>query len=289
MTTSTKKKIVITLTTLVLVILPFLLSIAISNYSPYVETNSFQRYILICTVISIAIVSIVLLIFNYFPQSFDNISVGGALLFLLVCPLFGIFGLASAPDLSLKMLEHPEREHLRYSLLFLALLLFLGFILFLFSSHSLKIKKTTSWIMTVILIVTFAEYIWEFTHHYLYPEGLKEWVSQGKNAEEFGKNYENFNIITIGVIGRYFQFISVMWLSLHLYKLQQIKIWCPIINTLFSLLGIVSATLIFITKMNLPKGFEILFLFFIPGIPFFLLYWLGVALLTKFKKSEMAT
>jgi hypothetical protein len=289
MTTSTKKKIVITLTTLVLVILPFLLSIAISNYSPYVETNSFQRYILICTVISIAIVSIVLLIFNYFPQSFDNISVGGALLFLLVCPLFGIFGLASAPDLSLKMLEHPEREHLRYSLLFLALLLFLGFILFLFSSHSLKIKKTTSWIMTVILIVTFAEYIWEFTHHYLYPEGLKEWVSQGKNAEEFGKNYENFNIITIGVIGRYFQFISVMWLSLHLYKLQQIKIWCPIINTLFSLLGIISATLIFITKMNLPKGFEILFLFFIPGIPFFLLYWLGVALLTKFKKSEMAT
>ncbi len=39
--------------------------------------------------------------------------------------------------------------------------------------------------------------------------------------------------------------------------------------------------------MNMPKGFEFLFLLFIPGIPFFLLYWLGVALLTKFKKSEL--
>ena len=284
-----KKKILITLTTLILVILPFLVAIAIGKYSPYVESNSFQRYVTIWIVISIAIVSIVLLVLKYFHQSFEKIPVGGMLLFLLVCPLIGIYGLASAPDLSLKMLEHPEREHLRYSLLFLALILFGGFILFLFRSSSLKIKKSTRWIMTVILIFTFAEYIWEFTHHYLYPDGLKEWVSQGKNAEEFGKNYDNFNIITIGVIGRYFQFISVIWLSLHLYKLQRIKIWCPIINTIFSLLGIVSATLIFITKMNLPKGFEILFLFFIPGIPFFLLYWLGVALLTKFKKSEIPT
>ena len=140
--------------------------------------------------------------------------------------------------------------------------------------------------MTLIFIFAFAEYTWEFTHHYLYPEGLKEWLNQGKNVEEFGKNYDNFNLITIGVIGRYFQFLSVIWLSLHLYKLHRIKIWCPIINVIFSLLGIVSATLIFITKMNLPKGFEILFLLFIPGIPFFLLYWLGVGLLTHFKKIE---
>ena len=283
-----KNKILITLTVLVLIILPFLLAVAISKYSPYVETNSFQRYVIICTVISIAIVSIILVLLKYFHQSFEKIPIGGILLFLLVCPLFGIYGLATAPDLSLKMLEHPEREHLRYSLLFIALVLFGCFTFFLFRSSLLKFKKSTKWIMTVILIIAFAEYSWEFTHHYFYPQGLKEWISQGKNAEEFGKNYDNFNIITIGVIGRYFQFISVIWLSLHLYKLQQIKIWCPIINIIFSLLGIFSATLIFITKMNMPKGFEILFLLFIPGIPFFLLYWLGVALLTKYKKSEIA-
>ncbi len=283
-----KNKILITLTVLILIILPFLLAVAISKYSPYIETNSFQRYVIICTVISIAIVSIILVLLKYFHQSFEKIPIGGILLFLLVCPLFGIYGLATAPDLSLKMLEHPEREHLRYSLLFIALVLFGCFTFFLFRSSSLKFKKSTKWIMIVILIIAFVEYSWEFTHHYLYPEGLKEWISQGKNAEEFGKNYDNFNIITIGVIGRYFQFISVIWLSLHLYKLQQIKIWCPIINIIFSLLGIFSATLIFITKMNMPKGFEILFLLFIPGIPFFLLYWLGVALLTKYKKSEIA-
>ena len=282
-----KKKILITLTVLVLVILPFLMAIAISKYSPYVETNSFQRYVIISTVSSIAAASIVLLLLKYFHRSFDKISVGGILLFLLVCPLVGIYGLAAAPDLSVKMLEHPEREHLRYILLFIAAILFVGFILFLFTSNSLKIKESTKWIMAMIFILALAEYIWEFTHHYLYPEALKEWVSQGKNVEEFGKNYDNFNIITIGVIGRYFQFISVIWLSLHLYKSYQIKIWSPVLNIIFSLLGIVSATVIFITKMNMPKGFEFLFLFFIPGIPFFLLYWLGVALLTKFKKSEI--
>ena len=281
-----KKKILITLTTFVLVILPFLIAIALSKYSPYVETNSFQAYVIISTVSSIASASIVLLLLKYFHQSFEKISVGGILLFLLLCPLIGIYGLAAAPDLSIKMLEHPEREHLRYSLLFIAAILFGGFILFLFRANSFKIKKSTRWIMSVIFIFALAEFIWEFTHHYLYPEGLKEWVSQGKNVEEFDKNYDNFNIITIGVIGRYFQFISVIWLSLHLYKLQQIKIWNPIINIIFSLLGIISATVIFITHMNLPKGFEFLFLFFIPGIPFFLLYWLGVALVTKFKKTE---
>ena len=135
-----KKKILITLTVLVLIILPFLMAVAISKYSPYVEANSFQRYVIICTVISIAIVSVVLLLFKRFQQSLEKTSVGGILLFLLLCPLVGIYGLASAPALSLRMLEHPEREHFRYSLLFIALILFGGFILFLFRSNSLTIK-----------------------------------------------------------------------------------------------------------------------------------------------------
>lgn len=283
------KKIIASLAVLVWIILPFLLSVAISKYSPYDDANSFQRYVIICVAISIAIVSIVLLILKHFHQSVDSTLVGGLLLFLLVCPLFAIYGLAAAPDLSLKMLEHPEREHLRYSLLFIALTLFGGFILLFFRSSSLKMMNATRWIMSMILICAFAEFSWEFTHHYLFPEALKDWISQGKNADDFGKNYDNFDVITVGVIGRYLQFTSVIWLSLHFYKLNKIKIWCPIANTVFSLLGIFSATFILITEMNLPKGFEILFLFFIPGIPFFLLYWLGVALLTKLKKSEIAT
>ncbi|NIJ54549.1 hypothetical protein FHS68_003731 [Dyadobacter arcticus] len=275
------------LATLFLIILPFLVGTWISNYTPYLEGNSFQSYVIIWIVTSIVTVAIALPSFKYFHQSFEKIPVGGILLFLLACPIIGIYGLASAPDLSLKMLEHPEREHFRYSLLFIAEILFAGFILFLFRSELLTIKKSIRWIMTVIFIMVFAEFTWEFTHHYLYPEGLREWLGQGKNADEFGKNYDNFNAITFGSIGRYFQFISIIWLSLYLYKLRQIKIWSPIILILISLLGIVSATLILVTKMNLPKGFEFLFLFFIPGIPFILLYWLGVALVTKFKKSEI--
>jgi hypothetical protein len=196
--------------------------------------------------------------------------------------------MVSGPDLSLKMLEHPEREHLRYGLLFVALIIFGAFILFLFSSGSLKIKKSTQWILTGILVFAFAEFIWEFAHHYSYPEGLKEWVNQGKNVDEFSKNYDNITAIKFAVLGRYLQFISVIWLSLHLYKLRQIKIWNPIINTIFSLLGIFTATYVFFNGFTFPKGFEFLMLFFIPGIPFFLLYWLGVALITNLSKSEIS-
>jgi hypothetical protein len=148
-------------------------------------------------------------------------------------------------------------------------------------------KKSTKYVMTLFLILAFCEFIWEFTHHYLYPDALKEWVTLGKNADEFTKNYDDATVINIGVLGRLIQFSLTIWLSLYLYKLQQIKIWNPIITIIFSLLGIVSAIVICVTQMNIPKGFEILFLFFIPGMPFLLMYWLGVAILTKLKKSEV--
>ena len=282
------KKILLILTALILVILPFLVGIPISKYSPYVEVNSFKTYVIIWTVISIAFVSIVIAVLKYCTQSFGSLLVGGLLLFLLLCPIVGIIGLAAAPDLSLKMLEHPEREHLRYIFLFIAAILFGVFFFFLLKSNSLKIKNVTRWIITVVFILAFVEFIWEFTHHYLYPEALKEWIDKGKNVEEFGKIYDNITIINIGVLGRLIQFSFIIWLSIHLYKLRYIKIWSPIINIIFSLIGIVSAIVIYVTQMNIPKGFEILFLFFIPGIPFLLLYWLGVGLLTQFKKSEIA-
>jgi hypothetical protein len=281
-----KTKILTTLAVLILFILPFLTGIFIGKYSPYLEGNSFQTYVIILTIVSIVITSVVLLISKYLLPSFDRM---GILLFLLICPIIGIIGLVSPPDLSLKMLEHPEREHLRYILLFIAAILFGVFILLLFRSDSLKIKNTERGILALVFILAFAEFFWEFTHHYLYPEGLRAWIDQGKSVEEFGKNYDNFSIIRIGVIGRYIQFLSIIWLSSHLFKLRQIKVWSPILVIIFSLLGITSATVIYVTEMNIPKGFELLFLFFIPGIPFLLLYWLGIALLTNFRKGGFAT
>jgi hypothetical protein len=282
------KKILIILTALILVILPFLVGIPISKYSPYVEANSFKTYVIVWAIITIAITSIIVVFVKYYSLLSGGLLVGGASLFLLICPIVGIIGLAAAPDLSLKMLEHPEREHLRYIFLFIAAILFGVFFYFLLKKNSFKIGNVTRWVITVVFILAFAEFIWEFTHHYLYPEALKEWIDKGKNAEEFGKNYDNITVINIGVLGRIIQFSLIIWLSIHLFRLRHIKIWSAIITIILSLVGIVSATVIYFTQMNIPKGFEILFLFFIPGIPFLLLYWLGVALLTKFEKSEIA-
>ena len=281
------KKILITLATIILVILPFMVGISIGKYSPYVEANSFRTYVIIWAVVSIVLASTVLLLLKHFHQSFNKIAFAGIFLFLLLCPIFGIVGLVAPPDLSIKMLEHPEREHLRYSLLFIGAILFGFFFYFLLKGNSFKVKGSTKWIMAVFAILAFAEFIWEFNHHYSYPEALKEWINQGKNAEEFVKNYDNSTVIAIGVIGRYFHYLLIIWLSLQLYKLKQIKIWNPIVMTIFGLMGFVSATVIYVTQFNIPKGFEILLFFFIPGFPFLLLYWLGVALLTKFKKSEI--
>jgi hypothetical protein len=258
----------------------------IGKYSPYVETNSFWTYVLIWAGVSIVLASTLLLLFKYFHQSYNKIVVAGIFLFLLLCPIFGIVGLVAPPDLSIKMLEHPEREHLRYSLLFIAAILFGTFSYLLLKGNSFKVKNSTKWIMAVFAVLAFGEFIWEFTHHYLYPEALKEWINQGKSVEEFVKNYDNSTLIAIGAIGRYFQYLLIIWLSLQLYKLKQIEIWSPIINIILSLLGIVSATVVYVTQFNIPKGFEILLFFFIPGFPFLLLYWLGVALMTKFKKSD---
>jgi hypothetical protein len=86
---------------------------------------------------------------------------------------------------------------------------------------------------------------------------------------------------------RTIQFSLIIWLSIQLYTLRHIKIWSPILTIVFSLVGLASAIVIYITQMNIPKGFEILFLFFIPGIPFLLLYWFELGILTKFKKIEI--
>ena len=276
-----KRKVLTTLTAFILFILPFLIGNAIGKHSPYVEGNSFQTFVIIWIAISLAFISMVLLLVKYYFQSFERVMIVAVFYFLLICPIIGIIGLVEPPDLSLKMLDHPEREHLRYIFLFIAAILFGAAALVLFTSNSLKIIKSTKWIVTILFILAFVEFMWEFTHHFLYPEGLKEWITQGKSAEEFGKNYDNITVINIGVIGRLIQFSLIVWLSLQLYKLRQIKLWYPILSLVFSLLGIASALVIYFTQMNIPKGFENLFLFFIPGIPFLLFYWLGVALLTK--------
>jgi len=281
-----KKKILRSLVAFILCLLPFLVGNSIGKYSPYVDTNSFQSYVIIWAFISLAFVGLAFSLLKYYAQSFERMMIAGAVLFLLVSPITGIVGLVSPPELSIKMLAHPEREHLRYTFLFIGAILFGIFAVLALSSNIFRVKRLFSRILTVVMALAFAEFIWEFNHHYHYPEALQAWVDQGKSAEAFGKSYDHSGIITIGVIGRFLQFLCIIGLAVYFYTTRQIHLWCPILCVLFSVCGLISATVIYVTEMNLPKGFEMLFLFFIPGIPFLLLYWLGVGLLTRVKAVQ---
>lgn len=278
------RKIILTLTAFILALLPFIIGVLIGKYSPYIETNSFEKYVLIWALISIILGVILFVVTKFFYQSLNQPTIYGAILFLIVSPIIGIIGLAAPPDLSLKMLEHPEREHFRYILLTICSALFGVLFLFLNRSNIFNMDKKSVLIMNALFILNLIAFLWEFSHHYLYPEGLKEWVSRGGNAEDFTKNYDNSIVITIGAISRYIEFSLLLWVSILFYKIRKVRIWAPIIIVFFSLMGIISATAVLITQMKLPKQIEILFLFFIPGIPFLLYYWLGVALLTRSKK-----
>jgi hypothetical protein len=198
--------------------------------------------------------------------------------------MLGIAGLSAPPDLSNKMLEHPEREHCRYILLFTGAILFGLYFLDLFINNRLQIKGTQKWIVITMFILAMIELIWEFSHHYAYPEGLKEWVGKGNKIEDFGKNYDDWKAGTTGAIGRFIIYVLIFWLSVKLYKIRKVNIWNPIVNSIFCLLGIASAAsmfLFFSFHIESPKPLGFLMIFFIPGVPFLLMYWIGVASLTR--------
>jgi hypothetical protein len=275
------KQILRTLLVVFLVLFPFLAGDLIGKFTPYKAGNSMAAYVAILSMVSLAIGLILFSIIQRYGPSFNKPVSGGVLLFLICTVIVGITGLAAPPDLSVAMLQHPEREHFRYILLFGGALLFGLYFVLQLKVNTFEIKNPLKWIMTGLFVIALAEMIWEFSHHYLYPEGLKKWTDEGRKADDFVNAYDNFTIITIGVIGRFAQFTIIMWLAIRLYQLRKIKIWSPILTCLIGLMGIISATVILVTEMHLPKGYEFLFLFFIPGIPFILLYWMGVALLTK--------
>lgn len=264
----------------ILIILPFFAGIFIAKYSPYVEGNVFNLYLWAWTLASIMSIGASLLLIKYVFNTIESFFSFEVLLFCLAIPIIGIVGLAAPPDLSINLLQHPEREHLRYTMLFLGAALFgLAFMLFWYSNN-LKFSSTVRWLMLLLFLVSIGEMIYEFRHHYLFPEGMKDWIDEGNKAEDFERSYDTITILGIGAMGRFFQFVLIALFSITLYRMQKVKVWSPIFSTLIALFGIVSAAMIYVTALKLPQGYEFLFLFFIPGILFILLYMIGVALLT---------
>lgn len=274
------------LATILLFILPFLLGTPLGRHTPYVDTNPFWIYVLIWAVASIAVCTGMWFWIRKIQSGLVNPYHMGFTLFLLLVPILGIVGLAAPPDLSMTMLEHPEREHFRYVLLFTALIPFFVFFRLIHRPNVLEIPKTSRSILVGLFIIAFVAFLSEFIHHYLYPEGLRSWIDEGKAFEDFSKHYDTKAFIIQGAIGRLAQFSLIIWLVIRLYRLKKVRLWSPLVLVFFSLIGIISAIMMGITEMHPPKGFEIMFLFFIPGFPFLLLYWLGVAWLTKFNAAN---
>ena len=269
---------------ILLILFPFLGGALLSKHTPYTEGNSMTSFVVIYSVFVLVVVSGLIFITNKYKQSFVQPVLPGILLFVLGCVMMGIAGLAVAPDLSIKMLEHPEREHFRYILLLSGALFFGLYFVQLLTKKALQLNSIFKWGMIIIFALTMIELIWEFSHHYLYPEALKEWVDKGNRAEDFNKNYDDWRSITTGAIGRFLVYILMLWLSLRLYRLRRVSIWNPILTSFLCFLGIISAIAFFLYgayNIEIPKELGFLMLFFIPGIPFLIMYWIGIALLTK--------
>lgn len=282
-------KILKTLVVILLILFPFLGGALLGKHSPYTEGNSMTNFVIIYTLFVLILASALFYLTNKFKESLVQPVLPGILLFFVGCVMLGIAGLAAPPDLTLKVLEHPEREHCRYIVLYIGAVFFGLYFINLFINNSLQLKSTFKWVMIGIFALVMVELLWEFSHHYLYPEGLKEWVDKGNKAENFNKAYDNWKVITTGAIGRFLIYLLMLYLSLRLYKIRRVAIWNPILNSFLCLLGIISSIAFFLYgafNIEIPKQLGFLMLFFIPGLPFLIMYWIGVALLTKTNKLQ---
>ena len=208
------KKILKTLGVILLILFPFLGGALLSRYSPYTEGNSMTDFVIMYLLFVLVIASVLFYITKRCKQSLVQPVLPGVLLFFVGCVMMGIAGLAAAPDLTIKMLEHPEREHGRYILFFIGAIFFALYFINLFINNSLQLNSSFKWIMIGLFALSMAELLWEFSHHYLYSEKLREWVDKGNNAADFNKAYDDWKLITTGAIRRFFIYILMLLLSI---------------------------------------------------------------------------
>jgi len=270
------KKIMKIAVLILLVIMVFLSSsLYMGKFSPYFDTNSFSIYIPISIINTILSFLLLLLVIN--GQLPKPLLRAGVLLFMMGAVMASIAGLVAPPDFTPSVLKHPEREHYRYALLFLNALLFGGAFIFL---RQAEFGKWNKWLF-LLFVPALGEMLWEFYHHYYYAENMRIWISRGNEGDKFMDHYSGGAALKAGAIGRFFQYSCIALLAFVLQQFSHIRKWTMIVLLLLCVMGIGAATNIFFNGFNFPKQFQIFMLFFIPGMPFLLLYWVGLALLTR--------
>lgn len=266
---------------LIIVLLPipfFGASEILKNYSPYFNGNSTGLYILMsfaCGAISCFIAYFI--INKKLPTP---LLYGGAALFLIGISITAVWGLGAEPDFSPAVLLHPEREHTRYALLFLNAILFAVAFVLIIRYYWNGLPK---WHKAIVLffLFAFAEMIWEFQHHFFLASHLQAWINDGKKAEAFMPHYTPEITVRICGLARFCQYATIAWLALILFQNSGIKKWVLIIIAVGCVAGLVCGISIFVLGYASFGKLKAFLIFFIPGTPFVLLYWTGLALLTK--------
>ncbi len=258
----------------------------LKKFSPYFDGNGAGMYILVSIVCGL--ISCIAVYFVTNKTLPNPLLYAGAVLFLIGVSMTSVWGLGAQPDFSPNMLKHPEREHLRYALLFLNALLFAAAFILVIRYRWNELSKWHK-IIVLLFILAFVEMIWEFQHHFFLGSHLQVWINEGKKTEDFMVNYSPEMSVRIGGLCRFFQYTTIAWLALILVQNKRIKKWVLIIIAVFCAAGMVTGASVFVLGFASFEKLKALMLFFIPAGPFAALYWIGLSLLTTKPYKDLKT
>lgn len=253
-----------TIVAIILMLLPFF-PITENFFPPENQVNNqtFLKYILLC-------LGIIVIGFGLISFLKKSNPISGWLLFAI--GMTAIFPLHLGPPREdALLLIFSSIEKFRYGMLLISVLLLV--------LAGLKIwegtKTTLIKITIAFLAITALLNIWDNFSSFMFSSNMQDWVSTGKNADDFFKQFD-YNIVW-RTMARIFLYISAVLMAFALVRQTKVKKWQFALLTIFCLIGIAFCGLFFV------KGFQYYFPFMVPAIALAPSYWIGLALLSNKK------
>jgi hypothetical protein len=104
-------------------------------------------------------------------------------------------------------------------------------------------------------------------------------MDQGHKSSDFNFHYFNDTIVKIGAVARILQYSSILCVLVLLRQAKRMPIGMLVLLSLFGLTAFSVNVFILVNGLVFPKGYEAMFLAFIPGLPSILFYWVSVGML----------